>query len=166
MRQSFAKCPRALATYLSLAVEIHQVPPLEVVTPANSYVSTPIINTSKTRRTKCKPTTTHQNHNNISLSISLLRCIQKQFGDRLVCMFQYHWCLFYRVSFIHQGIIINIPNAVLTSTSINSVACVNISQIAEVLRILLSCCCYYSTFGIHSHKTLDTVQPCHLLKPN
>ena len=22
------------------------------------------------------------------------------------------------------------------------------------------------TFGIHSHKTLDTVQPCHLLKPN
>ena len=23
-----------------------------------------------------------------------------------------------------------------------------------------------STFGIHSHKTLDTAQPCHLLKPN
>ena len=22
------------------------------------------------------------------------------------------------------------------------------------------------TFGIHSHKTLDTAQPCHLLKPN
>ena len=22
------------------------------------------------------------------------------------------------------------------------------------------------TFGIHSHKTLDTVQPCHLLKPD
>ena len=21
-------------------------------------------------------------------------------------------------------------------------------------------------FGIHSHKTLDTAQPCHLLKPN
>ena len=22
------------------------------------------------------------------------------------------------------------------------------------------------TFGIHSHKTLDTAQPCYLLKPN
>ena len=22
------------------------------------------------------------------------------------------------------------------------------------------------TFGIHSHKTLDTAQPCHLLRPN
>ena len=22
------------------------------------------------------------------------------------------------------------------------------------------------TFGIHSHKTLDTAQPCHILKPN
>ena len=22
------------------------------------------------------------------------------------------------------------------------------------------------TFGIHSHKTLDTAEPCHLLKPN
>ena len=26
--------------------------------------------------------------------------------------------------------------------------------------------CFAPTFGIHSHKTLDTAQPCHLLKPN
>ena len=26
--------------------------------------------------------------------------------------------------------------------------------------------CFGPTFGIHSHKTLDTAQPCHLLKPN
>ena len=26
--------------------------------------------------------------------------------------------------------------------------------------------CLDPTFGIHSHKTLDTIQPCHLLKPN
>ena len=24
----------------------------------------------------------------------------------------------------------------------------------------------FHSFGIHSHKTLDTAQPCHLLKPN
>ena len=26
--------------------------------------------------------------------------------------------------------------------------------------------CFGPTFGIHSHKTLDTAQPCHFLKPN
>ena len=37
----------------------------------------------------------------------------------------------------------------------------NIRVVAFVLSLALG-----PTFGIHTHKTLDTAQPCHLLKPN
>ena len=36
---------------------------------------------------------------------------------------------------------------------------------AQVMAFMLSLA-LDPTFGIHSHKTLDTAQPCHLLKPN
>ena len=37
----------------------------------------------------------------------------------------------------------------------------NARVMAFVLSVALD-----PTFGIHSHKTLDTAQPCHLLKPD
>ena len=52
------------------------------------------------------------------------------------------------------------PSRTLRSPS-DSVSNTNARVMAFVLSLSLD-----PTFGIHSHKTLDTAQPCHLLKPN
>ena len=74
--------------------------------------------------------------------------------------------------------------ACMCFSAINGSGPAYLSELLHVYALLLTPACWKSnntnarlmafapslaldpTFGIHSHKTLDTAQPCHLLKPN
>ena len=62
-------------------------------------------------------------------------------------------CCMFKLHLVHYALL-------LTS------ACWKSNNTNARLMASAPCLALDPTFGIHSHKTLDTAQPCHLLKPN